>query len=257
MKAQQSRSALVTGAGRGIGRAIAIALADAGFDVAVNDLPGSDDLARTAEAITRRGRKALALPLDIADVAAHSGFVDQAWSALGPLDCLVNNAGVSVAQREDILSVKPESFDRLISVNLRGPFFLTQTVAKRMVEASSDHLRTIITISSINVEFASTDRAEYCLSKAPLAMMSQLYATRLARHGINTYEVRPGVIRTQMTSVAKGRYDEAFASGLAPIARWGEPEDIGHAVAVLASGALRYSTGEVLHVDGGLAVRRL
>ncbi|ACL55682.1 3-ketoacyl-ACP reductase [Methylobacterium nodulans] len=257
MEEQQRRTALVTGAGRGIGRAIALALADAGFDVIVNDLPGSDDLAHTAAAVQQRGRRAVALGLDISDVAAHDGFVDQAWSALGGIDCLVNNAGVSVARRDDILAVTPESFDRLIRINLRGPFFLTQAVAKRMVAVPADHLRTIVTISSANVDFASIDRAEYCLSKAPLAMMSQLYAARLAQHGINTYEVRPGVIRTQMTSVAKDRYDQAFANGLTPIARWGEAEDIGRAVAMLASGALSYSTGETLRVDGGLAVRRL
>jgi NAD(P)-dependent dehydrogenase (short-subunit alcohol dehydrogenase family) len=257
MGEQQRRSALVTGAGRGIGRALAIAQADAGFNVVVNDLPGSDDLAQTAEAVRQRGGTAVHLACDIADLAAHDGFVDEAWSALGPIDCLVNNAGVSVAQRGDILAVSAESFDRLIGINLRGPFFLTQAVAKRMAEAPSDKLRAIITISSINVEFASLDRAEYCLSKAPLSMMSQLYAARLAQHGINTYEVRPGVIRTHMTSVATDKYDKAFAAGLAPIARWGEPEDIGHAVAMLASGALRYSTGEVLHVDGGLGLRRL
>ncbi|MGF3027720.1 3-ketoacyl-ACP reductase [Methylobacterium aquaticum] len=257
MDEQQRHTALVTGAGRGIGRAIALALAGAGFDVIVNDLPGSDDLAETVDLVRLQGRKAVALGLDVADLAAHDGFVDRAWSAFGGIDCLVNNAGVSVAKRDDILSVTPESFDRLISINLRGPFFLTQAVAKRMVAEPVDDLRTIITISSANVDFASVDRAEYCLSKAPLAMMSQLYAARLAAHGVNTYEVRPGVIRTNMTAIARERYDRAFAEGLAPIARWGEPEDIGQAVAMLASGALPYSTGETLRVDGGLAVRRL
>jgi NAD(P)-dependent dehydrogenase (short-subunit alcohol dehydrogenase family) len=257
MTLQHPSRALVTGAGRGIGRAIAIALAERGFDVVVNDLPGSNDLADTVAAVEQRGRKAVPLGLDIGDLASHAAFVDQAWSALGGIECLVNNAGISVAKRGDMLEVTPESFDRLISINLRGPFFLTQAVAKRMVEAGSDRFRSIVTISSTNAEFASINRAEYCLSKAPLAMMSLLYAARLAEHGINTYEIRPGVIRTQMTSVAKDRYDQAFADGLTPIARWGEPEEVGKAVAMLASGALPYSTGEILHVDGGLAVRRL
>ncbi|GGF04397.1 3-ketoacyl-ACP reductase [Aliidongia dinghuensis] len=250
-------TALVTGAGRGIGRAVAIALADAGFKVVANDLPGSTDLAQTLAAIRERGGQAHGLPGDISDLARHQGLVEEAWNAFGSLECLVNNAGISVARRGDMLDVTPDSFDRLIEVNLRGPFFLTQAIARRMAEQVAEGFRSIITVSSINVEFASPDRAEYCISKSGLAMMSQLYATRLAPHGINTYEVRPGVIRTQMTAVAREKYDTLFAGGLAPIARWGEPEDLGRAVAMLASGALRYTTGEVVRVDGGLAIRRL
>lgn len=249
--------ALVTGAGRGIGRAIALALAAEGFDVVVNDLPGSDGLDETSLLIEAAGARAAAVRADIADLAGHDAFVKQAWGAFGGLECLVNNAGISVARRDDILAVAPESFDRLMSVNLRGPFFLTQAVANRMVGVASDRFRSIVTVSSINVEFASVERAEYCLSKAPLAMMSRLFAVRLAPHGINAYEIRPGVIRTDMTAVARERYDGLFAKGLAPIARWGEPEDVGRAVAALASGALPYSTGETIKVDGGLAVMRL
>lgn len=250
-------NALVTGAGRGIGRGIALALANAGFRVVVNDLPASEDLAQTVAMIAAAGGEAMQLPGDIAEIAAHAELVDQAWRAFGGIDCLVNNAGISVAQRGDMLESSPESYDRLMSINLRGPFFLTQAVAKRMIAAGTASFRSIITISSINVEKASPDRAEYCISKSGLAMMSQLFAVRLAGDGINVYEVRPGVIRTKMTAVAQARYDKLFAEGLAPIARWGEPEDVGRTVATLASGAFAYSTGEVVRVDGGLAIGRL
>ncbi len=257
MQERSLGNALVTGAGRGIGRAIAVALADAGFKVVANDRPGSADLPHTVAAIRDRGGEAVALEADIGDLDGQGGFVDAAWSAFGGLHCLVNNAGISVAQRGDMLDVAPESFDRLVDINLRGPFFLTQAVARRMIRQPVAGFRSIVTISSINVEFASPDRAEYCISKSGLAMMSQLYAARLAGDGINVYEVRPGVIRTQMTAVAQEKYDRLFANGLAPIARWGEPEDLGRAVAMLASGALPYSTGEVVRVDGGMAMRRL
>jgi 3-oxoacyl-[acyl-carrier protein] reductase len=257
MQERSAGNVLVTGAGRGIGRAIATALAASGFKVVVNDLPGSTDLAQTVAAIREAGGEAVALAADISDLRDHDRFASEAWDAFGGLHCLVNNAGISVAKRGDMLAVTADSFDRLIDVNLRGPFFLTQAIANRMTALPADGFRSIITISSINVEFASPERAEYCLSKSALAMMTQLYAARLAGDGINVYEVRPGVIRTQMTAVAKERYDGLFADGLTPIARWGEPEDVGKAVAMLASGALRYSTGEVVRVDGGLAIRRL
>ncbi len=250
-------TALVTGAGRGIGRAIAIALAGAGFRVVVNDLPGSDDLPRTVAAIREAGGAAAALYADASDLDRLPAAVEEAWNAFGGLDCLVNNAGVSVARRGDLLDVTPDSFDRLVAINLRGPFFLTQAVARRMVQQPAAGFRSIVTISSISVEVASPDRAEYCIAKSGLAMMSQLFALRLAEAGIHAYEVRPGIIRTDMTAVAQARYDNFFAGGGTPIARWGAPEDVGRAVAMLASGALPYSTGEVVRVDGGLAIRRL
>ncbi|MFC7398984.1 3-ketoacyl-ACP reductase [Chelatococcus sp. GCM10030263] len=250
-------NALVTGAGRGIGRAIALALAEGGFDLVVNDLARSAELDETVAMIRDKGREAVAVRADIADIDGHAAFLDAAWNAFGGLHCLVNNAGISVAKRDDILTVTPESFDRLMNVNLRGPFFLTQAVAQRMLEAPQDRFRSIITVSSINVGFVAVDRAEYCISKTGLAMMSRLYAVRLASAGINCYEVQPGVIRTDMTAVVRERYDRLFESGVAPIARWGETDDVGNAVAMLASGALPYTTGETLRVDGGLAIRRL
>jgi 3-oxoacyl-[acyl-carrier protein] reductase len=257
MTTQRERAAFITGAGRGIGRSIAQALSTAGFSVIVNDLPGSEDLNATADEIRSAGGRVTVVEGDIADLSGHAQLTEKVWQAYGSLDCLVNNAGISVKTRGDLLDVSPESFDRLIDVNLRAPFFLTQTIARRMAEEQPNSFRSIITISSINVEFASIDRAEYCISKNGLAMMNRLYATRLAEYGINTYEIRPGVIRTNMTAVAKEKYDRLFANGLAPMARWGEPEDVSKTVSALAGGAFAYSTGETIHVDGGLALRRL
>lgn len=252
-----ARRALVTGAGRGIGRAIALALAGAGFSVVVNDLMDSDDLASTVSEIERRGGHAKALPFDVSSIEDHRRVVDSAWEAFGGIECLVNNAGISVKARDDLLKVTPESYDRLMSVNLRGPFFLTQEVARRMVDAGSSSFRSIVTISSTNAEFVSVDRGEYCISKIGLSMVAQLFAVRLAEHGICSYEIRPGVIRTQMTAVVEEKYDRLIETGLIPIKRWGEPEDIGRAVAMLATGQLGYSTGDVVRVDGGVALRRL
>jgi 3-oxoacyl-[acyl-carrier protein] reductase len=257
MPTSESKVAFVTGAGRGIGRAIALALAEQHFHLVINDLQGSMELDETAAALQARGAQVKTAIGDVSALDGHAGLVETAWSAFGHIDCLVNNAGVSVATRGDLLNVKPDSFDRLISINLRGPFFLTQAVASRMVALPTDSFRSIITVSSLNAETASVDRAEYCISKTGLSMMSKLFALRLAGEGIHAYEVRPGVIRTSMTAVAKAKYDGIFASGGAPISRWGEPEDVGRAVAALASGAFRYSTGEVVHVDGGLSLPKL
>jgi NAD(P)-dependent dehydrogenase (short-subunit alcohol dehydrogenase family) len=254
---QAPKTAFVTGAGRGIGRGIAWALAERGFAVAVNDVRESDDLEATIAGVTARGTRAVAVPGDISDLAQHAHLVDTVWTELGGCDCLVNNAGVSVETRGDLLNVTPGSFDRLMGTNLRGPFFLTQAMIRRMLPVSSTHFRSIVTISSLNAEAASPDRAEYCISKAGLSMMSKVLAARLGDAGIRVYEVRPGVIRTAMTAVVKDKYDARFAAGAAPIARWGEPEDVGRTVAALAEGALAYTTGEVVHVDGGWSLFRL
>nr|PZN49124.1 MAG: 3-ketoacyl-ACP reductase [Chloroflexota bacterium] len=251
------RVALVTGAGRGIGRGIACALAREGFAVVVNDLDHNEELQTTVSIIREAGGEVEAVPADISDIPHHREFVDRVWRAFGDLDCLVNNAGISVAKRGDMLDVSPESFDRLVAVNLRGPFFLTQEVARRMIDAPSKAFRSIITISSANTEMASIDRAEYCISKIGLSMMTQLFALRLATHGINVYEIRPGVIETAMTAVARERYQARYDQGFTPINRWGQPADVAQAVATLASGALAFSTGEVIHVDGGLNIKAL
>jgi len=252
-----AKRALVTGAGRGIGASIARCLAADGFAVVANDLAAGDDLDATVALIRERGGEAVALPGDIARLDGHRALVDAAWSAFGGLECLVNNAGVSVERRDDLLKVTPESFDRLIAINLRGTFFLTQEVARRMVAAPAQGPRSIITVSSANAEMASMDRGEYCISKTGLAMMTKLFALRLAAEGVNVYEIRPGVIETAMTAVAKARYDARFQAGFTPINRWGQPDEVGRAAAVLASGALGFSTGEAIHVDGGLHVSSL
>jgi len=261
MTAQERKGvALVTGAARGIGRAIAWQLADAGFAVVVNGLE-EGSLDETLAGIEARGAPAKAVIADIADMDAQDRLVDEAFSAFGPLTCLVNNAGISVKRRGDLLDVTPESFDRLMAVNLRGPFFLTQRVAARMIASPPDdpHThRSIISISSANAFIASPNRAEYCISKTGLSMMTKLYALRLADAGVNVYEIRPGVIRTSMTEAAKDDYDARYATGdFTPINRWGEPDDIGRAAATLAGGAFGFATGEAFHIDGGLHIARL
>lgn len=256
METNANKVALVTGAARGIGRGCAEALAGKGFDLVLNDREMSADLEAAVAGVEAAGRRAVALPGDIAEVEDHERFVTEAWAAFGRLDCLVNNAGISVARRDDLLKVTPESFDRLIAVNLRGTFFLTQAVAKRMLEEEADGFRSIVTISSANAVAASTERGEYCLSKIGLSMLTKLFAVRLAAGGVHVYEVRPGVIRTDMTAVARERYDRLFAEGFTPINRWGEPGDVGTTVATLAAGAFPYTTGEAVHVDGGLLITR-
>jgi 3-oxoacyl-[acyl-carrier protein] reductase len=251
-------AALVTGAARGIGRGIAFALAGTGFDLVVNDLAETEDVATTMAGIRERGGGAAFVAADVARLEGHEALVGQAFSAFGRLDCLVNNAGVGVLSRGDPLDVSVESYDRCLGVNLRGPFFLTQRVARRMLEDQRPEgapLRSIVTITSVNAEVPSLNRGEYCISKAGASMMTQLFAQRLAPHGIAVFEIRPGIIRTEMTAPATEYYDRAIASGITPIARWGEPDDIGRTVATLASGGLPFTVGQVVWVDGGLGRR--
>jgi NAD(P)-dependent dehydrogenase (short-subunit alcohol dehydrogenase family) len=249
---------LVTGGRRGIGRGIALAFAGAGYDVAVNDLVDDDAAAETLAAITAAGGRGAFIQGDVADVGGHDSLLDRVEEALGGIDVLVNNAGISVRQRGDMLEVTPQSFDALISVNLRAPFFLTQALAKRWLRAEpGPHPRSVITISSANAEVLGLNRAEYCLAKSALPMMTKLFAVRLAEAGIGVFEIRPGIIRTDMTMVAKERYDRLIGEGLTPIRRWGEPDDVGRAAVALASGAFGFSVGEAIHVDGGLWLKQL
>jgi NAD(P)-dependent dehydrogenase (short-subunit alcohol dehydrogenase family) len=249
--------ALVTGGNRGIGRGIAFALAESGFDVVIADLVATGDTSETEAGIAARGARCLFVAADIGDLHAHAPLLDATWEVGGRLDCLVNNAGVSVASRGDLLDVSVASFDRVLGINLRGTFFLTQAAVRRMLaDAPSGHPRTIVTISSSNAVIASPERAEYCIAKAGLAMMTRLYALRLAAAGIGVYEIRPGIIRTDMTKPAAARYDKLIAEGLTPIARWGEAADVGRAAAMLARGDLPFVTGEAIHVDGGLHIQK-
>ncbi|MGD9942958.1 MAG: 3-ketoacyl-ACP reductase [Burkholderiaceae bacterium] len=251
--------ALVTGARRGIGRGIALALARQGFDLALSDLVDDDeDAHRTLAAVRELGARASLRRLDVAQLDSHETFLARLLQEFGSLECLVNNAGISVAQRGDLLQLSPDSFDRLLHVNLRGPFFLTQRVALEFLAHADDgRYRCIVNISSANAFAASTNRGEYCISKSAISMATQLYAARLGAAGISAFELRPGIIRTDMTRVAAADYDERIGRGLTPMPRWGEPEDVGRAVAALASGAFAFSTGDAIHVDGGLHVQRL
>jgi NAD(P)-dependent dehydrogenase (short-subunit alcohol dehydrogenase family) len=246
---------LVTGGRRGIGRGIAYAFAEAGADIVINDLVDDAATRETLAGIAARGGRGAFVRGDVAAVDDHARLFDAAGIPFGGIDVLVNNAGVSVAVRGDLLEVTPESFDRQIAINLRAPFFLTQELAKRWLAGPAPG-RSIITVSSINAEVASLNRGEYCIAKTGLAMMTKLFALRLAEAGIGVFEIRPGIIATDMTAPAKERYDRLIAEGIAPIKRWGEPEDIGRAAVALASGAFAFSVGETIRVDGGLALRQ-
>lgn len=252
------KAAIVTGARRGIGRAIACCLAEAGFDVVMNDLVRDADFDETSRQLRERGARAVAVIGDIAEPSTHRAIVDAAFAELGTVDCLVNNAGIQVSRREDLMRVTPESFDRLLHVNLRGTFFLTQAIAARMI-ADADYRdgRSIVTISSANAVMASVEKAEYCIAKTGLSMVNKLFALRLARHGISCHEIQPGLIDTDMIAPAHAAYSERIKDGLTPIQRWGTPADIGRAVAALATQALPFTTGHAFQIDGGLQLSRL
>jgi NAD(P)-dependent dehydrogenase (short-subunit alcohol dehydrogenase family) len=247
---------LVTGARRGIGKAIALALAAANYDVAVADVVALDELNDVARQISDMGMKSAAIVADIADISSHERLLDQAEAALGPLTTLVNNAGVSVMSRGDLLDVTPESFDRCIAVNTRGTFFLTQAFARRVREVPAQCHRSIISITSANVQAASVMRGEYCISKAGAAMMTKLFATRLADEDIGVYEIQPGFIETDMTAPSKAKYDALIENGLTMIKRFGTPGEVARIAVTLASGLLPYTAGQVIMADGGLMTVR-
>ncbi len=250
-------AALVTGARRGIGRATCIALAEKGFDVVGADI-SEEGAAETRAGVEGAGRAFVFVRADIGDVAAQDALVEAAWRAFGGFECLANVAGVQVAVRQDMLETTPESWDRVLDVNARGTFFLSQKVAKRMIAPGAPvrgH-RSMCFVSSVNSVMASLNRAEYCVSKAGVTMIAKLFAFRLAEHGINTYDIQPGVIRTDMTRSVWDSYGAQIEGGLTQIRRWGEAEDIGRAIATLASGAIPYSTGHSFPVDGGMLMPR-
>lgn len=260
--------ALITGASRGIGRGIALELAKLGFDLVLNYARNEAAAVKTAtecrDAAKHAGKEIRAeiFAADIAIAEHRRKLVEFARSRCGRIDLLVNNAGVAPDVRADLLEATEESFDRLMSINVKGPYFLTQLVARVMIEQSlsgTPGLVTpkIVTISSISAYTASTNRGDYCVAKAALSMLTPLYASRLAEHRINVYEIRPGIIATDMTDPVKGKYDKLISEGLTPIARWGTPLDVGKAVAAIAQDLLPFSTGEVINVDGGFHLRRL
>ncbi len=254
------RVALITGGSRGIGFGVAQALARSGFDVVINGRRDASDVADAIKTLEGLGAKVLYCRADVASRDDHASMLASIKQTFGRLDVLVNNAGVAPDVRADILDAGEESFDRLIKINLRGPYFLTQSAAKWMIEqknADENFKGVIVNVSSISANVASVNRGDYCISKAGVAMATQLWAVRLAEFGIDVFEVRPGIIATDMTRGVTEKYDKLIAGGLTLEKRWGTPKDVGNAVAVLARGELSYATGQVLMVDGGLTSLRL
>ncbi len=271
--------ALITGASRGIGRGIALELARCGHDLminfAANEEAAQQTLADCRAAACESGRsiRAAIHRADISVGTDRERLIGAVREQFGRLDVLVNNAGVAPEARLDLLEATEESFDRLMRINVKGPYFLTQLAARWMIElagngnppgegdrrapSTNGFSPKIITISSISAYTASPNRGDYCISKAALSMLTPLFAARLAAHGIRVYEIRPGIIATDMTGPVKDKYDRLISEGLTPIQRWGTPADIGKAVAGIACDMLPFSTGEVINVDGGFHLRRL
>lgn len=254
---------LVTGAGRGIGRGIALELAKLDHAVVINFAGNQSAAEECLELVRAAGGDGITVQANVASTADRARLVNETLAAYGRIDLLVNNAGVAPNVRADILEAGEESFDRLININLKGPYFLTQIVARQMIAQvqanaiGSFGLPRIVTVSSVSAYTASVNRGDYCVAKAGLGMMTALFAARLAEFGINVYEIRPGVIATDMTVGVQEKYDQMIAQGAWPLRRWGQPNDIGRAVAAIARGDLPYSTGEVINVDGGFHLRTL
>ncbi len=252
--------ALVTGGSRGIGYGIAKHLADNGFDIAINGVRDEAAVDAVVTSLRSSGADVLYCQGDVSSSSDRKKVVQRVKDHFGRLHVLVNNAGVAPKERRDILEATEESFDHVISTNLKGTYFLTQLAANWMIQQKQhnpDFTGSIINVSSISATVASVNRGEYCVSKAGLSMATQLFAVRLGEFDIPVYEVRPGVIDTDMTSGAKAKYDKLIAEGLCVQQRWGYPEDVGKAVAALALGNFPYSTGQVIMVDGGLTIPRL
>ncbi|HNQ90293.1 MAG TPA: 3-ketoacyl-ACP reductase [Verrucomicrobiota bacterium] len=273
-----NRAALITGASRGIGRGIARALASRGFDLMLNyvrNAAAADEASAACLEAAREAGHAIrvrACSADVAVAADRDRLLAEARSFLGPLDLLVSNAGVAPEVRRDVLETTEASFDRLMAVNVKGPFFLAQQAGREMAAEvgrraaaglgeAGDGVRAyrprIVFISSLSAYTASVNRAEYCISKAALAMVTKLFAVRLAAEGVGVFEIRPGIVATDMTEPVRARYDALLREGIPPMRRWGTPEDIGRAVVAVAEDLLPFSTGEVLNVDGGFHLRQL
>jgi NAD(P)-dependent dehydrogenase (short-subunit alcohol dehydrogenase family) len=249
--------ALVTGGTRGIGLGIARALASEGWELALCGVRSNDEVRGTIDELGGRVQYFQADVSSREDRARLAAAVAERW---GAVNALVNNAGRAPRVRADLLEAQEDSFEELVRVNLQGPYFLTQALARQMVarKAADSHFQgSIVFVTSVSAEMVSTARGEYCVTKAGLAMAARLFAARLAASGIPVYEVRPGIIATDMTAGVRGVYDARIADGLVPDGRWGQPEDVGRAVAALVRGDLPYATGSVIHVDGGLAIPRL
>jgi len=259
--------AVVTGGNRGIGKAIALELARIGFHLVinyrgstVNGVSSSEKAVTAQREIASLGATCRMVQADIGNSSDRKKLIDFVKEKFNRCHLLVNNAGVAPLNRTDILEVSEESYDRVMNINLKGPYFLSQLFANWMIQQKkkkSDQAFRIVNISSISAYTVSSNRGEYCISKAGMSMMTQLFADRLAENGVGVFEVRPGLIATDMTKAAKDKYDKLIAQGLTPIRRWGQPEDVGHAVAALAEGRLDFSPGQVINVDGGFHLHRL
>ena len=250
--------AIVTGASRGIGKAVALELAGLGYDIVVNRV--QDATPDTKSEVEELGVRCEFVQGDIGKAEDRKRLVETTRDKLGRCDMLVNNAGAAPLKRLDILEATEESFDRVIGLNLKGPYFLTQLVANWMIKQRAEHpdraLR-IVNIGSVSAYATSPARGEYCISKAGIRMMTKLYADRLGEHNIAVLEISPGIIETDMTSAVKDKYDKLIAEGLTPIKRWGQPQDVAKAVGAIAQGRLDFSTGNVIDVDGGFHLKRL
>lgn len=252
--------ALITGGSRGIGLGIATELAKKGFDLAINGVREEESVLKVVEDLMKYGREVLYVQGDVSLKNDRERMLSKVFSYFGKLNILVNNAGVAPKERLDILEATEASFDRVISINLKGPYFLTQQVANHMIgqkKKDTSQFCCIINVSSVSASVVSTNRGEYCLSKAGIAMATKLWAARLGEYDIPVYEIQPGVIDTDMTSGVKEKYDNLFQQGLAVQRRWGTPEDVGKVAASMCLGNMPYSTGQVVMVDGGMTIQRL
>jgi 3-oxoacyl-[acyl-carrier protein] reductase len=252
--------ALVTGGARGIGYGIAECLAQGGCDLVIGDIQEESGVADALAGLKKLGAEVLYCRADVSNAAARAQMLEAIKARFGRLNVLINNAGVAPKVRADILEATEESFERLIKINLQGPYFLTQAVANWMVsqkKADAAFAGCIVNISSISATVASVGRGEYCISKAGVSMATQLWAARMGEFGVPVYEIRPGIIKTDMTATVQAKYDKMIAEGLLVQPRWGVPEDIGRAVAMMVRGDIGYSTGQVIMVDGGYSVARL
>jgi 3-oxoacyl-[acyl-carrier protein] reductase len=255
-----NRSALITGGSRGIGLGIARELMKAGFDLAINGVRDPKQVEMALKQLGSSGVRVIYIRGDISKSSDRKAVCEEVFGAFGHLNVLVNNAGMAPLRRADILEADEESYDRVMEVNLKGPYFLTQTVARHMVQAKqkdNDFQACIINVSSISSTVASVNRGEYCISKAGVSMATKLWAVRLGAFGIPVYEIRPGVIRTDMTEEVREMYDRMIGEGLCVQMRWGLPEDVGKVAASMATGSMPYSTGQAVVVDGGLTIPRL
>ncbi|TLV00922.1 3-ketoacyl-ACP reductase [Dyadobacter luticola] len=254
------KTALITGGSRGIGFGIAKALAKEGFNLAINGVRDEEHVTEALEELRGLGAEVVYCQGSIASAADRDAIIEKAYAVLGEINVLVNNAGIAPRVRLDILETTIENYDEVMTTNLQGPFFFTQAIAKRMAHTKQNNHAfesTIIFVTSISATVASINRGEYCISKAGLAMTNLLFAVRMAEYNIPVFEIRPGIVATDMTSKVTEKYDNLFQSGIALQPRWGTPEDVGKAVASLTRGDFPYSTGQVIGVDGGMLIDRL